>query len=269
MKQRYLCKVQELTADSVPIFESDSTLSVVVSEAPVVSLFENHHLPNQHDLEFIPKTGSGNSFVFITLFLCAATILYLQRSSDNIFGAIFKAGFDQNQAQQDARVENSQRARNMFVLQVLGAVSISLFVAASAINTLALNRIHQVFFATLGCLIGYVFIKRLILWLLAQVFELQPELKVHRFNLSIFLSLAGLFLIPFSLIMMFSPVIPSLFVLYIGLGILVFFYLKTLQRGVVISLRSTSISSLYLFYYLCALEILPVFVLIRLVLDMQ
>jgi hypothetical protein len=72
-----------------------------------------------------------------------------------------------------------------------------------------------------------------------------------------------LVLLPLSLLLLYSPQIPFMLVIYFGASVAVFFYLKGLQRGISVALSSTAISTLHLFYYFCALEILPIFVLIR------
>ncbi len=243
---------------------------VKAQEEPVVSLFQEHQLEVQNGFKHLEKTESGNGFAFIILFICAAIIIYLQRNSDNIFGDVIKASFDQNQAQQDARVENSQRTRNLLILQLLGFISIALFIAGAAIGFAGKPLSFQnTFFISLAALVGYVLIKKLIMWSLAQVFELRQELKFHHFNLNILQSVAGLALLPLTLLLFYSPQIPNQLTIYLGVAIGGFFYLKGLQRGFSIALNSPSLSTLHLFYYFCALEILPAFVLIRIAQGLQ
>ena len=95
---------------------------------PTISLFEGHELqPTEQLLEW-ERSQTGNGFGFMILVLCAMVIIYLQRSSDGVFRAVFKASFDWNLALQDARVENSQRTRNFMLLQMTAIVSITLFI---------------------------------------------------------------------------------------------------------------------------------------------
>ena len=268
--------MEDVLQDSVQLTAVDSVMTdsiqsiIEVKEEPVVSLFQEHQLEVQNDFNYLEKPEIGNGFAFTVLFVCAAIIIYLQRNSDNIFGDVIKASFDLNQAQQDARVENSQRTRNLLILQLLGFISIALFIAGSAIGFAAkpLN-LQNTFFIVLAALIGFVLIKKLILWSLAQVFELRQELKFHHFNLNILQSVAGLALIPLTLLIFYSPQIPNQLVVYTGLAVGAFFYFKGLQRGVSIALNSPVLSTLHLFYYFCALEILPAFVLIRIVQGLQ
>ena len=236
----------------------------LVVETPVTSLFENHILVDQNSMSFIERSTSESGFGFLILAICAGIIIYLMRNSDALFNSVFKAGFDVNLANQDARTENSQRARNLMLLQLTAIISLALF--SSTVYT-------RVFDSEIGAplaflwasviVLNFLMIKRIVLWLLTKIFDLQTEFKIFRFSGNILLSLVGLALLPLSVFLLFSPQIPINVILFAGSGVAILFYLKQLIRGVQISLGSSQISTLYLFYYFCALELLPVFVFIR------
>lgn len=270
MKQRYLCLVQDAVVDTMISLEQDSTLAMadsaaaVLPEPPVESLFSNHILEIQNGFLPLDKADPSNGFVFLMLLICAATAVYLQRNSEGIFGAVFKSSFDRNQALQDARVENSQRSRNLFILQIIGTLSISLFVAGGIFNSYETNtNIVGLFLSVLGFVAGLILVKKLVNWLLASMFDFQQELKLYHFSLDIFLAAIGILMLPLILILFFSPQIPTFASIYTGLAIIGFFYLKGWQRGFSIALNASSVSVVHLFYYFCALEILPLFLLIR------
>ena len=243
-----------LAEDSVP---------VIVKEL-VPSLFEGHLLHPQNDYSYVDKVVSGGSFGFFVLLFCAVLFVYIQKRSEGFFGSIFKASFDSNQANQDARVENSQRSTNLFLTQIIALVSIALFTSEVIIQFgFTSFPMVAIFFPILGGLIALILLKRVVLWLLAQLFNVNSELRHHRFNLNIFLSSAGLALLPLSLLLFYSPQIPYSVIIYVGAAIGILFYLKGLHRGISLAITSSSFVTLHLFYYFCALEILPVFVLIR------
>lgn len=270
MKQRYLCIVQDAVVETVISFERDSTLAMadsaiaILPELPVESLFSNHALEIQNGFEAVEKADPSNGFVFLMLLICAAVTVYLQRNSEGIFGVIFKSSFDRNQALQDARVENSQRSRNMFILQIISILSISLFVAGGIFSSYeTTTNIVGLFLSALGIVASLILVKKLVNWLLASMFDFQQELKLYHFNLDIFLASSGILLLPLILVLFFSPQIPTVVSVYTGLGIIGFFYLKGWQRGFSIAMNSSSVSAVHLFYYFCALEILPLFLMIR------
>lgn len=238
------------------------TVETVVEEA-VTSLFESHSLSADAELKPIERHDSGSSFGFIILLLCSAVIIYILRNSDGVFSSVLKAGFDRNLANQDARIENSQRTRNMMLLQLVAILSLALFGAALFVRLFETElSIASVFLWAVAIILNALFLKRILQWIMVQIFDLQGELKVYRFSGNILLALAGLVLLPLSVLLLFSPQIPLIATAIAGFGVLGFFYFKTLMRGFQIALISSSISPLYLFYYFCALELLPVFVFI-------
>jgi hypothetical protein len=255
--------VQDLLTDTLQTQLCEDSVFVVV-ETPIVSLFYGHQLQPENGFAYLERSVSSGSFGFFILFICAGIILYLQRNSDGIFSAVIKASFDINQANQDARVENSQRSRNLLIIQIVSGISIALFIAGASPhfsdNSLSSS---EIFFSMIGVLLTLVFFKRSMLWLLAQLFGLNSEMRFHLFNLKVLFSATGLLLLPLSLLLFYSPQIPFMLVIYTGGIAASFFYLKGLQRGISVAVSSTAISTLHLFYYFCALEILPIFVLLR------
>lgn len=270
MNVRYLCAMQENASDTIQLMITDSVTSLVSdsiparAETPVVSIFAEHQLKDSDHYTYLERKDFSNGFGFAVLFICAAIIVYLQRSSDGIFSSVFRSSFDNNIAQQEARTENSQRTRNLVILQVSAFISISLFISAAIVRWLELDiSLSTVFFGVLAVSVGFMILKRSILQLLAFIFDLKGELKIHNYNLNIFISAVGVSLLPLSLLLFYSPSLPTGLIVYTGMGIGLLFHLKGLLRGLLVAFRSKRISPLHLFYYFCALEILPVFVLVR------
>ncbi|MFM1876067.1 MAG: hypothetical protein RL266_1804 [Bacteroidota bacterium] len=273
MKLRYLCAMQELALDTVQLMNNDSIGSmalaldsavVVVEETPVVSLFSGHEL-QATDLTWLEHAETGNTFGFFVIAICALVLLYLRKNSDGIFSSVLRSSFDRNLAMQEARVENSQRSRNLFLLLLVGGTSITLFLSIVSHRAFQLSEsLSPFFFRVLGVLLIMLTVKRSVLFGLSLIFGLNQELKVHSFNQNLMHSVAGLFLLPISLMLFYNESIPFHWLATIGIAISVLFYIQGLLRGMQLALYTARISILHLFYYFCALEILPVFVLIRL-----
>jgi hypothetical protein len=90
--------------------------------------------------------------------------------------------------------------------------------------------------------------------------------KEYFFNIFIFNQMAGVVLFPIVLCILFSKLTPELF-LYPGIVICAAFFLLRLFRGFVISTLEQNVGVLYIFLYLCGLEILPLLVLIKFLLN--
>lgn len=276
MKLRYLCAMQDPVLDTIQLATEDSltsgiaidSLEAIVNEPSTPSLFQDHLLQTT-DLNWLERIDTGNTFGFVLIGICGAILLYLQRNSDNIFSSVFKASFDRNLAMQEARIENSQRTRNLFLLLLVGGASITLFLATVGYTSFQPSGSFVGFyFKVLALLLLMLTVKRIVLFGLSFLFELHQELKIHSFNQNLLHSVAGLLLLPISLLIFYNTLIPTGWLVVVGAVIAVLFYAQGLLRGLQLALFGSRISMLHLFYYLCALEILPVFVLIRLAQNM-
>ena len=156
MDQDFIQTSQEDTLDILA-----SRLLEIPVEKPVVSLFADHSLQPTNGLSPVELLVFPSEFVIVILTLCAALIVYLQRNSDGIFSSVFKGSFDVNLALQESRVENSQRSRNIILLQLLSALAISLFISGMIVLLTEISQpFHQVYFQVLGGLVGFVLIKK-------------------------------------------------------------------------------------------------------------
>ena len=260
--------MQEPQLDTLRFEEAIDTIIVPV-EIPVRSLFENHLLIPENGIVVLERSASSNLLVLSILLICAFLVVYVQRNSEGVIGSVIKAAFDRNLANQDSRIENSQRTRNLFLLKIMSVISIALFIALGLTKTIITDQyIGLTFLQSLGIFLAIWIGKRAIQFLLSIVFDLNQEFRVHRYSVNVLMMVIGLALLPLSLTLAYTPQILPLSIVYVGIGLVVFMYLKGLLRSLMLSLNSPSVSTLHLFYYFCALEILPVSVLIRTALNM-
>ncbi len=252
------------TQDTLTYYSDSVELEVQIETDPT-SLFQGHELRQDSMVENCnpePQNGVG----LLVLFICLAIIGYLQRTSSGSLLSLFKTAFDGNLALQEARLENTQKLRNNLLLQVIAFLSMALFIAVSAFNTFnSSESLLQFFLNAAGLLLLIYCIKRIAIWALGLIFQSQQVVRLYQYNLNLFFSMDGLLLLPLSMLILFSPQIPVQIIIGLGAMMVSFFYLKTLQRGFVLATSSPGVKLLHLFYYLCALEILPIFLMVRFV----
>ncbi|MBL4586196.1 MAG: DUF4271 domain-containing protein [Flavobacteriales bacterium] len=119
---------------------------------------------------------SDSGFVFFILVVCVSIAAYLQLNSDRLFSSIFKASFDPNLASQEARIENSQRVRNLFIVKVLAFLSISLFLPAVLSKVFLITEAHSsIFLKVLGGFTIFILLKRFVFWLLPISLKWTPS----------------------------------------------------------------------------------------------
>jgi hypothetical protein len=124
-----------------------------------------------------------------------------------------------------------------------------------------INPIKQYLFFIITISLMYI-VKFSINYLLSQLTLTKDLGKEYIFNVSVFCQTAGVVLFPFIICIQFSRYSTELF-LYPAIIICIVMYLLRLFRGFVISVIEQNIGIFYIFLYLCALEILPIFVLIK------
>lgn len=256
--------MQEELLDTI-ILEPDSFQEVfIVKEPEQISLFQSHELPATDSAEEIAIPSQGRGVSLTLILVCVIIIIYVQRNSEAYFGSLFRSAFDRNIALQESRKESSQKLRNNLLVQVVSYLSFVLFISVSINNLGGFDKTAEEILLWSGVVLFLAYwIKRILIWFLGFTFYASTLANLYRLNLNLFFSVNGLVLLPLSFLLLFSPQLPTEVLVISGLVVMTFFYLKALQRGFLMATRNSSIKLLHLFYYLCALEFLPVFALVR------
>jgi hypothetical protein len=99
---------------------------------------------------------------------------------------------------------------------------------------------------------------------LSRIFKTGATNHAYLVNTMIFSSVTGLILLPALFFMVYLKSLPLLFLSFIILGLL---FSVRFIKGLMIGFSLTKFSYLFLFVYLCALELLPLAVLLKLVIS--
>jgi hypothetical protein len=110
--------------------------------------------------------------------------------------------------------------------------------------------------ACFGLVVGYFLAKRIVYYLLGILTESKSEILEYLFGITVFNRVMGIFLLPLTAIIAFVPLTIAEPLLYLGLLVVIIFYILALARGIKIFLKK-QFSISYLILYLCTLEILP------------
>jgi hypothetical protein len=107
--------------------------------------------------------------------------------------------------------------------------------------------------------------KFLVLKICGWLFEQEREMATYIFNIFLINNILGMALLPFVLILAYNESIAVSWVLTIPIVLIAMAFGWRIFKGIQIALGVNSFSPLYLFLYLCTLEIAPLLVLIRIV----
>ncbi|MCU4155950.1 DUF4271 domain-containing protein [Carboxylicivirga sp. A043] len=118
------------------------------------------------------------------------------------------------------------------------------------------------FLLVIAAVISYFFIKNVFYLFVASVFDVQQPTKEYLFNANMLSKVFGMACLPIVAVVPFVDVLTATFLLKAGLALFLIMYVVQLLRGAKIILHSP-LSIFYMFLYFCALEILPLSILIK------
>lgn len=233
-----------------------------------VALWQNHELKPVHSSPR-PRQDSTPDWLFLVLVLILGSLTYLRVFYRKNFFQIISACFNNNLTNQIVRDENLLMQRAAVMLNITFSMTAASFLYLVSVHyDWSLNRIGPGFlrFVFFALLVSAAFtVKFLVLRFCAYLFNLGREMSTYIFNVFIINNLLGLALIPFIALILFGNVPGTSTLVIMALCLAVVAYLYRIGRGFLIALGYPGFSPVYLFLYLCALEIAPLLVLVKLV----
>jgi len=228
------------------------------------SFFTTHQLKTNaiqpvHFIKYQPDWILG------LLLLCFVLLSFVQVFYRRRLNQILLAPFSKRFLSQLVRDGDLFSERTALATGIIYFVTTSLFLYQ--LNELVIhhqqpNYFHGFGFFILICLflLGFWIVKVVMIEFLGFIFRTHRTSREYLLNILIFNILAGIFLLPF---LVFSVYLKDPVFLWIGLIIFALFFAFRLIRGFLIGISLTKFSWLFLFVYLCSLEILPLIVLIK------
>jgi hypothetical protein len=245
------------------------TLQSLAYPMPVFekSLFQNHQL-QPTGFRNIDLRSTQPDWILAILVLCFILLAWVQVFYHKRIQQIFRAPFSKRFINQLTRDGNLFRERISIALGIVYLLTFSLFLYEFNERILGYGfpGISGITLFGILVIINLVMTtaKVALVQLLGAIFKTRTTTANYLLNLLIFGLLSGPILLTF---LVFSIYLTSITLLYscmlVWLLILVFRFV----RGFFIGMALTKFSYLFLFVYLCSLEILPLLVLIKILLN--
>lgn len=108
-------------------------------------------------------------------------------------------------------------------------------------------------------------VKFLILKICGWLFNLNREMATYIFNTFLINNILGIAILPFVCLIAYNQLLPTSLLILISVILAGIAFAYRMFRGVLVGLSMPSFSLLYLFLYLCTLEIAPLLILIRII----
>lgn len=253
------------------IIVSDTTLKLSQAESSVdsnsttVSLFEQHLLPVQHTQPQLhpPQSDFWPAAILTGLYLMFIWIYVANRKKiTQMISAFYLNRFNNLLSRDEFTIGNRVAvflslffivANTIFIVHLLSYLKVNF-----PFNTLVLSSLIGG-----GLLILYAG-KMILINVFGYVFQVQKEASEYARLVFLYCNLLGLFMLPLSVCVVFMKQFSPAIFITAGVSMISIFILVRIIRGLFVGLNSTRISKLYLFVYLCTLEIMPFVILAKL-----
>jgi hypothetical protein len=233
----------------------------------VKSTFGAHHL---HPTNFstVDTRHSPPDWILAILLFCFLLLAWTQVFFHKRVQQILRAPFSQRFTNQLIRDGNLFRERVAIALGTIYLLALSLLLYEFNQQVLGL-RIHpfegfNLYLLILVLIIVLSVLKVILMQFLGSIFRTRETTSNYLLNILIFASLTGPGM---TIMLVFITYLQSTYLFYICISFLAVILLFRFIRGFYIGLALTKFSYLFLFVYLCTLEILPLLVLVKVLLN--
>jgi hypothetical protein len=233
-----------------------------------IDIFHGHQLKPRHAAAQ-PLTNEGSNWLFGVLILVIAIFTYLRISYRKYISQLLKALFNVNIANQIVRDENILVQRASLMLNMIFYMSAAMLLYFISVQyDWQLKGMGTGFkrFAYLGMMLAAVYlIKLMVITLAGKIFNLGREMSAYIFNIFLINNMLGIALLPLLVLFIFSGYMQLSWLLIAGIVLVGSAYVYRIFRGILIGITSSAASFTYIFLYICALEIAPLFIAIKLI----
>lgn len=259
-KSKNMSSGDSANAHAIPIVAGVNDTSV----AP--SLFKEHLLAVKNTKPEIHFTNYDFVISGVLLFLYILFV-WMYVSNYKKLSQIINGFYINRNSNQMSRDDLSIGNRVSFFLSIFFIITLTIFISRiiayyglqfGISNTAVLNLIIGV-----GIIVAYS-LKFASIKLFGYIFKVQREASEYIMTIFLFCNTLGLFMLPIVVGLTFVRQVSPVVFIYSGIGVIVIFFMVRMIRGLILGLNSSEISKIYLFMYLCTLEILPIVIMVKL-----
>ena len=221
-------------------------------------------------LKIIPRENSNFEGDWITgiLFFAFILLVSVRASFSKYISTLFQSLINYPTAFRMFREKNYSILHGSFRLEALFYVVFSVFIFQIIVLVSNNNSLFTLSFygTTLGIVVFYFLTKKLAYFALGSIFTGASDTREFLFNMDNFNRGAGIILFPVVALIAYFPAENPMIAVFLGILTTLVFYVMLLKRGISILLKK-QFPIFYLFLYLCTLEILPLLLIYKLVVD--
>ncbi len=202
------------------------------------------------------------------IFFAFVLLVSVRAGYSKYIGSLFQSLINYPTAFRMFRERNYSILHGAFRLEALFYITFSIFIFQ--VMVLVSNNKSLFSFSfygkTLGVVVFYFLAKKLAYFALGSIFTGANATREFLFNMNNYNRGAGIVLFPVVALIAYYPAGNPMIAVFLGVLTTLVFYIMLLKRGISILLKK-QFPIFYLFLYLCTLEILPLLLIYKLVVD--
>jgi hypothetical protein len=256
---------------------NDSILSVL---APVSRIYTAEYqempLPVVHirqvvdEAEVIPLSRTRHAgWLFTILTLQFVLIVYLRVAFIRYAEEQYRSFFNLNISQQVFREQELSMPFPALLLTINGILSyaVLLYLGLSHFGIMTWLTDGTLFLASLAIIFGIAAFKYMLMWFTSAVFPFRDEVNFYNFNFFLNIKILGAVLLPINFVIAYAPLGLTEGVILTALGLMAIAYLGLAVKGLAIAKNYLAFHKFHFIVYFCSLEIAPVLLLVKLVMN--
>ncbi len=227
-----------------------------------------HELPPTLNIQ--TRNFISNDWILVVLLLTFFTLGWIRYFYGKVYLQSVRAVVSYRDSRRLFIEQNGLVKRISMTLNLVFFINFSLFLElALNYHNPQLNASNRftMFLLVMAFLGAFIILKSIIYWVLGYLFNASAITKEYVYNSSIYNKLAGIAYLPLILAIPYVNVISQSALINTGFILFLLLYFLQLARGVQIIFKNNS-SVFYTILYLCTIEILPMLVLYKLVINM-
>ena len=245
---------------NVGVSMMDSVFAPRETPQPVLrqSLFRGHTLKVTDNKYINRETTTPPAWIFAVVLLIIALICYYYRRHGLNIRTVVQMIFDNRAMERTLRENNLMHNIHLIPIGMLATIPLSV-----AIFHMAMMETGIVGFGILALLLtAAYYVRWWIMRMLGATFNNGTAVNLYIINGYLYHLLLATAVIPPLLLQLYLPDAKEI-VFYIIAALVAIVFIARIFRGMRLFFSNTHTSYLYLFYYLCIVEIIPILVLIK------
>ena len=261
-----------LEIDTIPkgltlLLSEDLKDTSIIKSVPYSKSIFTPHLLKPKKIEVQPKIEVQQNWMVLVIVLVLFLVGILRVFYQKKFTLFINAFISRRFSNQIIREENALTQSTSIVLSTVFFISISLFfylVSGYFHQKIIGYSDWQNFLVILLATISFYFLKLLVNKAGGYIFKTYKETDEYIFNQFLVLQILGLMLIIWCILLKFSTNVNKEIIIYAGFATLILgFVVRMIKSFGIVNMNSYS--PVYIFLYLCTLEILPLIIIVKLI----